>query len=379
MKMAKRRRRDRIFAGATLFIVGAVALAAVTMPRWFFLAMDPGSFEPSKTPPSPDYLMDSSWAALPNVKDDSDVFLDELPALAPEQTQADVFFLHPTTALGKQWNASTNDPVVNKATARGATLIQASAFNACCAVYAPRYRQANGKAFVTPTTDGNLALDVAFADVSAAFDEFLRRRQKSRPFILAFHSQGTVLAERLLTQKIWGTPTADSFVAGYLIGGPISRDSLGSKIPVCEAEDQWGCIVAFNVRGPKYRENEFDFKRRDRLGRIEPFDARICVNPLSWKKDDVRAAAEQHAGAVFFDSETPAILPKFVDATCSDGRLVVQNMGQIPKRDAASGILLWVMGPDQYHPIEYQLFYVNLRKNAVRRVNAYLDAHKNTP
>ncbi|HMY15530.1 MAG TPA: hypothetical protein PKA58_04330, partial [Polyangium sp.] len=134
-----------------------------------------------------------------------------------------------------------------------------------------------------------------------------------------------------------------------------------------------------NVRGPKYRENEFDFKRRDRLGRIEPFDARICVNPLSWKKDEVRAGAEQHAGAVFFDSETPAILPKFVDATCSDGRLVVQNMGQIPKRDAASGILLWVMGPDQYHPIEYQLFYVNLRKNAVRRVNAYLDAHKNTP
>lgn len=379
MKTVRRRRWARILAAVTLLLVVAVMPAAVTIPRWFFLAMDPGPFEPSRTPPPTDYLMDSFWAALPTVKDDSDVCLDELLALDPERTQADVFFLHPTTALEKQWNAPTNDPTINKATARGATLIQASAFNACCAVYAPRYRQANGKAFVTPSADGNLAIDVAFADVSAAFDEFLRRRQKSRPFILASHSQGTVLAERLLTQKIWGTSAADAFVAGYLIGGPITRDSLGPKIPVCETEDQWGCIVAFNVRGPRYRENEFDFKRRDSSGRIEPLDARICINPLSWKKDEARVPAEQHSGALFFDSESPAILPKFVDATCRDGRLVVENMGQIPKRDAASGILLWVMGPDQYHPIEYQLFYVNLRKNAVRRVNAYLGAHANAP
>jgi hypothetical protein len=33
------------------------------------------------------------------------------------------------------------------------------------------------------------------------------------------------------------------------------------------------------------------------------------------------------------------------------------------------------MGPENYHPIEYQLYYVNLRKNAVRRVEAYRAAH----
>ncbi len=379
MQESKRRRWDRIVAAGALLAVGAILIAAVTIERWILIALDPGQFDLSKSPPVPDYRDDASWAALPNVKDDADVFLEELPAVRPEEALVDVFFLHPTTALIKQWNAPINDSTINKATARGATLIQASAFNECCAVYAPRYRQANGNAFVAPSADGNKALDVAFADISTAFDEFLRRRPENRPFILASHSQGTVLAERLLAQKIWGTSKAQSFVAGYLIGGPISKESLGRNIPICESEDQWGCVVAFNARGPRYQENDTEFKSRDRSGTIQSMSSRICVNPLSWKNDDISAPPERNDGALFFDSEKPAVLPGFVDATCRDGRLVVQHMGQIPKRDAASGILLWVMGPDQYHPIEYQLFYVNIRKNAVRRAKAYLEAHAKTP
>ena len=34
------------------------------------------------------------------------------------------------------------------------------------------------------------------------------------------------------------------------------------------------------------------------------------------------------------------------------------------------------MGPENYHPIEYQLFYVNLRRNAEARVAAYLRASR---
>jgi len=30
-----------------------------------------------------------------------------------------------------------------------------------------------------------------------------------------------------------------------------------------------------------------------------------------------------------------------------------------------------MMGPENYHPIEHQLFYVNLRQNAVARVAAF--------
>ena len=365
--------------GAALVVVGALVVACATIDRWLFVALDPGPFDAAKTPPPPDYTHEASWAALPTIDDDADVFLTELPAANRGTARADVFYVHPTTAVGKRWNASIDDPEVVKATARGGTLIQASAFNACCDVYAPRYRQANGKSFAEPNDAGNRAIDIAYTDVSAAFDEFLNRRGVGRPFLLASHSQGTVLAERLLREKIWGKTTAKDFVAGYLIGGPVTRETLGRDVPICDSEETWGCVVAFNVRGPRYRENWAEFKNRDGSGTIHPLTSRICVNPLTWKNDATPASVDQNLGALFFDTEKPTVLRAFVDGTCSDGRLLVQHMGELPQRDAASGILLRVMGPDNFHPIEYQLYYVNLRHNAVRRVEAYLAAHRNAP
>ncbi len=373
------RTRAKILVGVVGLVITSVVIAIATIDRWIFVALDPGPFDATQTPPVIDYAQDTAWAALPGMEDDADVFLAELPSIKPEKALADVFYLHPTTAVQKRWNAPPNDPEVVKATARGGTLIQASAFNACCAVYAPRYRQANGKAFAAPNEAGNRAIDVAFADVSAAFDDFLRRRGSERPFVLASHSQGTVLAERLLREKIWGKPAARFFVAGYLIGGPVTRETLGPDVPICDAEDRWGCVVAFNVRGPQYRENRSEFKNRDGSGTIFPMASRICVNPLSWKYDDVFVPAESHRGAVFFDAEKPSILPAFTDATCRDGRLLLQHWGAFPKRDLPSEILLHVMGPENFHPLEYQLFYVNLRQNAVRRVEAFLAAQQKAP
>lgn len=373
------RRRKKIVGAALLVIFAGLVIAAFTIDRWIVLVLDPGPFDSAKTPPAPDYTRDASWAALPNQEDDADVFVAELPAAPQGNAKADVFFLHPTTALVKQWNAPIDDPEVVRATARGGVLIQASAFNACCAVYAPRYRQANGNAFTVPNDDGHRALDVAFADVSSAFDEFQRRRGAGRPFVLASHSQGTVLAERLLREKIWGQPSANDLVAAYLIGGPVTRETLGAQVPICDTPDQAGCVVAFNVRGPRYRRSKSEFNPRDGSTATDPLASRICVNPLTWKNEGTSAPAEQHRGALFFDTEKPAVLPAFADATCQNGRVLVQQMGELPKRELLSGILLWVMGPDNYHPIEYQLFYVNLRSNAVQRVDAWLAARHKTP
>ncbi|MDI1433359.1 DUF3089 domain-containing protein [Polyangium sorediatum] len=351
-------------------LVFLVALAFLTLDRWLYAALDPGPFDPSAAPPAPNYAEPSAWAALPTREDDADVSLPELPPLSPGAAKADVFFVHPTTSMAKRWNTPIDDPAVVQATARGATLIQASAFNACCAVYAPRYRQASGKAFVHPSPDGDRAVDLAYTDVAAAFDAFLERRGEGRPFLLASHSQGTVLAARLLREKIWGKPAGKHLVAAYLVGGPIHPATIGEDIPICASEDQWGCVVGWNARGPRYERNEYEFKDAPATG------ARICVNPLTWKNDGAAAPASQNQGALFFDTESPAVLPAFADAACQpDGNLWITQMGSLPARGPASGILLWTMGPDNYHPIEYQLFYVNLRKNAVRRVEAFQAAH----
>ncbi len=264
-------------------------------------------------------------------------------------------------AVGAGWNAPFDAAEVVEATARGGTLIQASAFNRCCAVYAPRYRQASGKAFVERSAAGSASKEVAYQDVARAFREFLTRTESSRPFVLAGHSQGTVLATRLLREVIAPAPLRSRLVVAYLVGGPVTPASLGEGMPVCKSAEEVGCAVGWNARGPAYRRNGFAF--------VEPMEGRICVSPLSWTAtggDD----SDLNRGAVFFDSETPQQLAGFADGRCDNGALMVTQLGAAP-RDFMSRILDWSMGPENYHPIEYQMFYTNIRDNAERRVDAY--------
>ncbi len=351
-----------------LFIVAlvGVVIAIATLDRWLFTVLDPGPFDSAATPSAPDYEQPEAWAALPELEDGADVALPSHPSIDQASAPADVFYLHPTTWVGSTWNGPLDDPAVIEATTRGGTLIQASVFNACCAVFAPRYRQANGKAYVEPGADGQQAIDVAFTDVAAAFDRFLERTA-DRPFILAGHSQGAVLGARLLRERIVGHDVAARLVVAYLPGAPIRTETFGDELPRCDDPTQTGCIAAWNARGPDYEPNglEFDSHRPD------PMAERLCVNPISWRADGAHVPAEQHGGAVFFDTPTPAVQPAFADAQCEDGSLVITAMGD-PQRDLASTILLWTMGPDNFHPIEYQLYYLDLRDNAVARVDAFL-------
>ena len=55
--------------------------------------------------------------------------------------------------------------------------------------------------------DAQKALDLAYGDVAAAFDQFVKEAG-DRPIILAGHSQGALHLERLLREKIAGKPIA---------------------------------------------------------------------------------------------------------------------------------------------------------------------------
>lgn len=359
-----------VVAGAVLLLLGAAGLytAFTTIDQWFLVVFNPGAFDSAATPPAPDYSAPAAWAALPTTEDGADVSLPELPAIDQGAAPVDVFYVHPTTSLGAVWNAPFDDPAIIEATTRGGTLIQASVFNGCCAVYAPRYRQANGRAFTHLSPEGDKAIDVAYADVSAAFDQYTKQNP-DRPLILASHSQGTVLAARLLRERATEPVFADRLVVAYLIGGPIAAEDV-APTPICENATQNGCVVGWNARTPHYEPNAFEFYAH----RTDPMDGRICVNPLTWSAalsgEPVAAARQAHLGALFFDAPAgPRLLPGFADATCTGGALVVSEIGQLD-RDFMSGLLLKAM-PGNYHAIEYQLFYANLRQNAKDRVAAF--------
>lgn len=322
------------------------------------------AFQP---PAAPDYASDAAWTALPERADDADVALPDDPGLDQAKADIDIFYIHPTSYVGGQWQGPVDDPKVNAATARGGVLIQASAFNAVGAIYAPEYRQANGSAFVDATADGDAAIGLAYQDVKVAFQEFLRRRGTDRPFILAGHSQGSVLGSRLLAEEIAPTPLAGKLVGAWLVGTSLTVETLARdapNIPPCASPDQVGCVVAYNARSPGYEPVGMD----PRPLSWSAGGTAICVSPISGAEGDGPDLVG--AGSVFLDARKPERIPGFVSAHCERGVLVSSVHGR-PPRDLKSRILDRVMGRGNYHPIEYQLFWEDIRRNARARVAAW--------
>jgi hypothetical protein len=334
------------------------------------------SFTEAPPPAAPDYSEPDSWAALPDREDAADV----VPGGDVQDRQAsadiDVFFVHPTTFFGTRgWNQALDDRSTNQLTDMFVLRSQASVFNGCCKIYAPRYRQATIYSFMDNSGSGESALNLAYEDVQRAFDYFIEHYNHGRPFILAAHSQGSLHLRTLLEKRITGTPLRERLVAAYPIGFGIDREALAQAVPdvpVCESAAQIGCIVTWNAIGPQ----------ADRWG-----DPRknICVNPLTWLADGAAAEAALNLGGVaypgtfagtladvkgvpqdFIDAK-PVVEPGVADAQCVDGMLLVK---QIHSKNYAAR----PMGRDNYHIYDYNLFHMNIRKNVEQRVAAYLQS-----
>lgn len=367
-------RRWAALAVALLSLV-VVGLAAQDWRAWIVDQLLPTvAYDDDERPAAPDYTRPEAWSALPERVDAADALPAGVPGVDQLAAPVDVFYLHPTTYLGAHWNGPTDDPTLNRDTDRVATGIQATAFNGCCAVYAPRYRQASTAAFLVSSDDAAAALAFAYEDVKRAFDAFLDRRGRERPFVLAGHSQGALLAERLLFEQISGTPLRDQLVLAVLPGSGLTLAALTAgapDLPPCATPEQTGCVLAWNARGPRYTVGRFE-------PRVPDGAERVCTNPLSWRTDGAAVGAEHNAGAVFLETSETAPRPGFADAQCSAGTLVVRNL-QPPPRDLMSRVLDAVMGPENYHPIEYQLYFMDLRNNLRARVDAFFQARSAAP
>ncbi len=322
----------------------------------FFFAMrmqlqPDAPFSEAQAPPEPDYSLEESWAALPSKFDNADFAPPGTRDLQAE-AQADVFYIHPTTYFSsKGWNQPPGDADSTEIIDTSILTGQASSFNGCCAVYAPRYRQATLYSFVDEQGNGAQALDLAFEDVRSAFEYFLSTFNQGRPFIVAGHSQGALHSDRLIRERILGTELEQRLVAAYVVGFEISE---GSGLPVCEQPRQTGCQVNWNTLSPQ-AESTYALDT-------------ICVNPLTWRTDGARADFGDNPGSMNFDTP-PVIEAGVADAQCLDGRLLVTEI----RSDRE-----WIefFGEGNYHAYDYGLFYMSIRENAKARLDAYLDTNR---
>jgi hypothetical protein len=243
----------------------------------------------------PDYSKLEYWAAHPDKWDPSDSIPKPLRGESAAK-MVDVFFLHPTTLTSDMDtaydNARIDDPKLNEKTDSRPILYQASVFNGSCRVYAPRYRQAHLRMYYIPdTVRAKAAFDLAFEDVSRAFQYYLEHLNQGRPFIVAAHSQGTTHAKRLMREFIEpDSQLRARLVVAYILGIAVEKSAYQVLQP-CKDSLSTGCYISWRTYRKGYH------------GRyVSDSDTTVAVtNPYSWSTVPGEQPKSLHKGAVLYN------------------------------------------------------------------------------
>ncbi|MCP5432813.1 MAG: DUF3089 domain-containing protein [Alphaproteobacteria bacterium] len=377
-------RKVLIVLGIVIVVLAGLGYAAwaLRVPRtlWLWVLIQSGKPDEdifaTEPPPAPDYASSEAWAALPYRADAADTAPAGFAPIPDDAAPADVFFVHPTTYFGKQnWNQPLDDAAVNQATDERSIRNQASVFNGCCRIYAPRYRQATFYVFIGQGDAELEGIRRAYVDVKEAFRHYLETWNDGRPFLIASHSQGSRYALWLIQDMVQGTPLEKQFVNAYVVGYAIPSEWFSREltdIGPCERPDQTGCVASWSTYAEGADTSRSRVSIRHRYG--DAFEsnegkALDCTNPLTWDARSPSAGAGANIGAWIYPttgSQSPAPIPGLTGARCEDGALYITPPDLVAYNAA-------VLPGKNYHNYDYQLFYMNIRENAALRVKAFLE------
>ena len=308
----------------------------------------------------PDYSKVESWAASPFKEDFADIVPSTDYSNRQDESQIDVFYVHPTTFYDKkspEWNANISDDLINYTTDYWALRHQATAFNNVGRIFAPRYRQAHLKSYFYLAEGGREALLFAYDDVKEAFKYYLDHYNQGRPFIIASHSQGTTHAGFLIRDFIDQTDLRDQLVAAYLVGMAVDENSFDNIKPCLKSSDTH-CFVSWQTYAEGYLpENNFeDYQKKA-----------FVINPINWSTNEGYSSEDQHKGLLMYNFKT-----------------VYKN--SVKAKINKKKNILWIKQPKvpfaflkkmtNYHMADYNLYWFNIRENAAERVEEYLKNKK---
>src|SRR5256714_552157 len=299
----------------------------------------------------PEYSSGYYWAALPGKKDPSDSVPAALTQGYLPDSTVDVFFIHPTTFTNikdEGWNADINEAGLNAKTDYSTILFQASVFNQAN-VYAPRYRQANLKAYFTnDTLQAMKAFNLAYQDVRSAFQYYLDHFNHGHPIIIASHSQGSTHALRLLKEYFDGKPLQEKLVVAYVIGMNIPINSFVWLKP-CNDSTQTGCFCGWRT-----------FKRGHEPFLLGKYKESYVTNPLNWTTGGDYAGYDLNKGAVL--KKFNKLYPHVTDAQIHNS-ILWSNRPKFP------GSFLYRV--NNYHIGDINLFYLSIRENMQTRIRSF--------
>ena len=289
--------------------------------------------------------------------------------LSEATKDVDVFYVYPTEYVddseGAPIFAAIDEPAMRLPAMR-TSLVQATAFEDVANVYAPFYRQCNMAALAKMSMEDREAAftSVPKSDVFAAIDYYFEHLNGGRPFILAGHSQGSIMQSFVLAEYMKAHPEyLKRMIAAYVIGFSITEDYLKDNphLKFAERADDTGVIISYNTEAAGNENN------------IVVLPGAISINPINWKRDETYASAEESLGGYIFNEETglPEDYPHAADAKIDLKRGVI-----ITTTKAVAPETFPLFGPGSFHENDYPLFYYNIKANAATRVAAYKNKTK---
>jgi hypothetical protein len=347
------------------WLFGTRLLQAALTPTTAFSAETAG--------PQADYTRPESWAAHPALAGHPARYVPEGATPAAGASPVAVFHVSPTSFFERgRWNAPFTDKAAQDQGAKFLRL-QASALNAAGEVWAPLYRQATFGTFLsTDRASVTAALDLAYADVEAAFEAFLAALPADAPLILSGHSQGSLHLKRLIARKVAGTPIAARIIAVYAPGWPISveADLPAMGLPACTTPSQTGCILAWQAfADPADPQPILDVHNAATglTGQPARGTAMLCTNPLSGSAAAADASANLGSLVPAADFASGRLVPKGLGARCLASGIL--DIGPPPSEFTA-----FILPGNNFHVYDIPLFWANLRADAQRRAAAFTAA-----
>jgi hypothetical protein len=172
-----------------------------------------------------------------------------VPFVPAAHPPADCFYVYPTvsTAPGDNAPRSSSPEVLE------AIHAQAALFASVCRVFVPAYRQVTVGALLSGRYFDKGVQNVAYADVRAAWRDYLAHDNGGRPVVLIGHSQGAMLLTRLVKEEIDGSAAVRRrLLSAILLGGNVTvatgRAAGGSftAVPACTTPGATGCVIAYS-------------------------------------------------------------------------------------------------------------------------------------
>ena len=239
------------------------------------------------------YADDANWLCKPGIADDvcsrdldttsvsADGSTQVVPHEVADDPAIDCFYVYPTISGDPGPNS---DLVPAEEQEINTVYNQVARLTSSCRVFAPVYRQltlsmiGGGGPAPAPGTDPRA---IAYGDVVDAFKSYIANESDGRGFVLIGHSQGAGLLERLMEDEIDDEPLLrDRLVAAYILGstvhvpeGAVVGGDL-DNIPLCEADDQTGCVVTYSTFRASDPPDAGSF-----FGRTDDVGPAGCVNP----------------------------------------------------------------------------------------------------